>query len=1441
MHSIGAASLSPLSQQRLLSILVLCTAICLHSACHLSHQASPLVSAAAGWDEAHTAAQGRTSCLTNNKRPLSSLPAPPPLDDLQSCLYTFQQIRDAPVDSCYTAGGYASCQYAMSKCCPAGCLSLVRSLSNGTGSPAAVYGSFPYHGKSSICLAAIHSGLITDEQGGWVFYDAFSVHHQPLVLDLTDPDADSARFVVDGRYQRVLANMSGLELFPYNSSLPSLSNGVQSLHAAAAYDYGSSSLQLPNVTVADFSYTVHGRGSVVSAVSHPPFDARAGHVHVFNTMYVSADMGSDRREFYLVIGGRNATHYKRDVWLGERVAAAPAADIDGLMQPWQSSVQWFRLPDAPFSGRAYMGFESWACVRFQPMSNCRRLGAYEQNSTVVLWLYGGQVGHRCQLEHLGVCSREIWALGVSRNWSSPTMGLSFTWALQPVLMPVALCGTLLLPFQLGPDAAVMVAAIGGQASYEDVTCQQPVHTSNTFWYSNDTARAVWQDGGAAPFSPRAWALYDMPLVTTPLQFYSFTVQGGMRILSHTVNASTQVARLTAVEMYADAYTCLYLPPPWTGHEIGPPCAVWIQSDNQSAPAAVTASVPVPAVLSGISDSFSGTLSTTVVGGRSSRAAAQSWLNTAPPLFVFNNTVTRSELVANVTSITQPGLRLTGGGKSLSGASDVGISLSRFGLPLSYMLDEDELNDPEAAFNAGTAWVVTHAYRYYAQYPVLSTAHPQSSQMAQTANGSSLFLYQAASSANTSRGLFDVSLRRHSFACPHQGDTEGGRASLRAATREGPRASLSGGQSGSHWYSDWLQMPTVCCPPPSDPSYRAVLGNGTLVSSTDLNLTETWCVRAGEVGPVTWRCAEGFHLEPPRQGDAREAQLWCAGNGLWVDASVSTVSSCVKDRLHCSFPLVSDDDELCVLPAPTISSVNSSTLVFDQLDLVSCHSSDELTLDDCPLQVVQLSITGSFFSQPLLVLVGGVECLEPQLYDADGQVVCRQDEHNDTDCQAYGSGVLCLMQPVQGCGIPIVLFSGADQQRALSIPLPTVCFAPPRITNMSSSSCVSDSLTRLHSCPYNESFILVVRGDNFWLSLDLPDAAQQPLLALSTFQAVDCRPVPLLAPLTNLSQPHSLECLVSTTAAVPLVTAVAVLMTQREGRSNLQISKGQLAETATISLRRCPVGTEDVGPAQRDIQPSLRCHACGPGFSTEGQGSSQTACLPCPLGTFAAGNGSSSCSACPVNFFGNSTQLSACYACPPNSYQLLPQQSSCTVCDLNQYLVMRDSGPQCENCPPSDSAHCLPNGTILSGSASSYLIVDQSSGLVSSAQCKDGRCLGSAQCEELGGSPSSTTVSLTSLSVVNCCAVHRLPAAVNPLCAHCESGYVEWGDCVQCDWQHFKLGPAGHDTAALLPGDLVAAPAAQRRRRCHAQHLGLLHSDDAAVLLPGSAATAAVTV
>ena len=1308
----------------------------------------------------------------------------PLLNDVESCGLTFSQaIRGIP-DNVFRDSSSGNYEFVKAKCCPPRCLDLARNVSQaGHGSFGSVWGSFPYHENSSVCMAAIHAGLISSVDGGWVLYERFGSFHQPVMLDLTSPLADkqSSRFLENGTYRRILHNISREELFPFNSSQSSWSNGVFSLSIGPDGNSSQASDGTSSLTTADTSYTVFGRGTFVSARAHTPFAGRSGHAHVVAPIGRTEPFGP-WPNFHVVIGGKNSSHYMQDVWLGEPVLVLTDL-LSSAAIGAATAMQWFRLPDAPFTGRAHISVVTWLCT-LTPGDVCPVPVIVP---TMVIALLGGQTGHHCGLEQLSVCSDESWLLFITINPSSPTMGLMFTWQTEPMRLPFsARCGFLAI-WTHRVTSSFMAALIGGQLSYEDSTCQLPITTTNDVWYtySEDVSYPQWLPADPAPFTPRQSLFYNS--VMAPVEGYA--VGGGIRFLSHTVNAFG-IARLTAAEMYLDIWTCGI----WNS------TFRWIHGYNQTdtdssssaIPGSATASLPVPGVNAGIFDADSkGTFTMSLsIGGRSSVQAQLGWQD-ADTLFVFNNSASRAELVAhNVTLINQPIFdamwvpAISDEGTCPDAPTVADIERSRYGLPLSYLLTEEELNDPDGPFLAGSDSIITHASvpsGHVVPLPLLTTCHRQSSQQVQRASDSTSFVYLATSAVNTSRGLFDLCLKRHGVG------------------RSPNSYILSSGQSSNQWYSDWLTVAQPCCPLPNDPSFRSILGNGSAVSSQYYNMSETMCVSPSSSQLIEWRCAQGFHLEPSRIGAENSAWLRCTATMMWMDTELNAITSCVKDRITCVFPEVDLGDQLCVLASPTIKAISflpddSTTGPGLQYNRSWCQNVDTMTVEGCPAsESLVLSISGAFFTQPLVVLVGGYQCTGAELHDQQDKIVCSRDSHNDTSCQTYGTGVLCSMPAVLGARLPVIVLSGARQERTSLDSVPMVSFAAPRITNITSPSCVADSLTALLNCPHNRNFTLIVQGDNFWAT-GRTAKPLLPLVSVGPFNPIQCEVIQCGA----MELMNCLRCSVTPSASVALVTAIPLLMTQAGGQSNLPFSQTSIIVTpATITFEGCPAGSAEVTrfAPQSQADSSHRCQPCHAGlFSTDG-----SVCLPCSQGTYSKSN-STECSLCPVNTFANGTQHASCDECHPNSYQLEMGESACIVCDLNQYLVRSNSSAvaECHSCP--DASQCLPNGTILSTSASAYLLVEQSTGLVSSTECQGYRCLAASVCSEADGGLSITSIQLTKLSVLNCCSSHRLPASVNPLCGACEEGYVEWaGACVWCDWHHFNWGVL---LATLLMGFIL---------------------------------------
>jgi hypothetical protein len=153
--------------------------------------------------------------------------------------------------------------------CPPDCLTAAAS------SDARVYGSFPYHPSSSVCLAAIHSGLLNSTAGGAVFF-------QPFYAESWDE-----------------SSLQLSSLYPHNASRGSSSFSVHSLPVPQPEE---------PLTLDSHSFVLHGRGTVFNQRRQAPWAARAGHAHISYGRWL-ANYAPHRWQFHLIIGGRNATHY----------------------------------------------------------------------------------------------------------------------------------------------------------------------------------------------------------------------------------------------------------------------------------------------------------------------------------------------------------------------------------------------------------------------------------------------------------------------------------------------------------------------------------------------------------------------------------------------------------------------------------------------------------------------------------------------------------------------------------------------------------------------------------------------------------------------------------------------------------------------------------------------------------------------------------------------------------------------------------------------------------------------------------------------------------------------------------------------------------------------------------------------------------------------------
>jgi hypothetical protein len=179
--------------------------------------------------------------------------------------------------------------------CPAGCLEL-----NASDPLPRVYGSYPYHGNSSLCLAAIHSGIVNATSGGMVMSSVF--------------------------FPQDFTNSSTQTIFPFNSSQGTLSNGVQSETVPSTWysvpsDHGS------------FSFSLRGRGQFVTQQQQAPFPARAGHLHAH---WSSPHGPFITNKFDLIVGGYNDSHY----------LVTASLTLRQLMPAMQPAVAW-HCPQQP--------------------------------------------------------------------------------------------------------------------------------------------------------------------------------------------------------------------------------------------------------------------------------------------------------------------------------------------------------------------------------------------------------------------------------------------------------------------------------------------------------------------------------------------------------------------------------------------------------------------------------------------------------------------------------------------------------------------------------------------------------------------------------------------------------------------------------------------------------------------------------------------------------------------------------------------------------------------------------------------------------------------------------------------------------------------------------------------------------------------------------------
>ena len=538
-----------------------------------------------------------------------------------------------------------------------------------------VYGSFPYHGNSSVCLAAIHAGVLSDEEGGGLMADRF--------------------------YPLSWANDSTQTVFPHQSSRSSLSNGVLSL--PVPHDWHSVPAPLQS-----FSWTVRSRGAIERQRQQAPYSPRAGHVHYTYTWQVGELLAT-----HLVIGGHDATQYLNDVWL-----FLALRDPASYRHYDLHNGRWIRLPDAPFTPRSEVVYRPQH-VDSTDLFNFTRTSA---GNTVLLLLFGGQTRHSCGSRVLGTCSDEVWQLNITRvnstfGWQASDCGFSFHWSLVSRLSFGGRCGMALVadPRWQTKLQEATVALVGGQLSYTDSqNCSAPIQTVNSVWLSSWPALSPWLPGRDAPFSPRRSMQLDDALLASddllipPVGNYwdvafdkSTSLTGGIRFIAHRWQPDTGTAIVTQAEVYADVWSCT-LPTPEYDPTLQRQDCDWAHSYpianlSRPPPYTPTASLPLPIAYSAHSEYRASRYHSLLrFGGVSSAAALQLWLSAVPTGAAdVLQPVDWTRAPANVTLMQQP-LFLN----DATEQSPADFQALRFYMPLAFTLDEAELNSPRLRLHAG---------------------------------------------------------------------------------------------------------------------------------------------------------------------------------------------------------------------------------------------------------------------------------------------------------------------------------------------------------------------------------------------------------------------------------------------------------------------------------------------------------------------------------------------------------------------------------------------------------------------------------------------------------------------------------------------------------------------------------------------------------------------
>ena len=1296
--------------------------------------------------------------------------------DAYACSLTFAQHAAAHAD-------WVTCFHApvpSVHTCPVECL--------GALPGAAVYGSHPYDSNSSVCLSAIHAGVLNASTGG-------AVH--------------VARF-----YPQDWSASNTQTIYPDASASASLAHSIQS----AAVPPSARPLPAP---LTSNSWTVRGRGPLPRQRQHAPFPARSGHVHAWLYPELQLRLNWSRafdhwdpyeaaffnHSLHIITGGRNATgHYLNDVWLFHSLTIVSSHDTSSINRFNSANGQWYKLPDAPFSPRADMAHHF---VLDEP--DMPRNGPPVPGQSVSLLLMGGETGYACGNPHLGVCTSDIWQLQITKptaegreeeegGYFIPELGLRFEWELpesgnssEPAaVMPFApRCAfTLVADRRLWlPYQSRVTGIIGGQLSYNDTAaCEAPIETTSEAWYGVypfDFDLLPWARGRDAPFAPRRSAMTDDAIVSTDEGQTngeeldkSTTVVGGLRYLDHRSLSGIggEVSSVTTqAEVYADAWTCTLWPVEMVfDFDVLPVDCDWAytfplarNTSDPAYPLYPSASLPVPIALAASAPYPMGRyLLNMRLGGVTPAAAVADWRNIS--LRVDDAARWDSGVPRTVDIMQQPSIFRSKALPRSGGSSLRDVMSSRYFAPLRYEVDEAELHSQLSSFQLGSPLLVDHT---------------QSGAVARL------------------RGLLT------SLDSPITETRRLGHAM--AGTWDS--TVVSGGRSGSAAFGDWLTFDPVFCFWPEDPSYAASLGAVRYLARHSPPQIP-YVIQGVKATPEqlgAWQpgdsietvCEEGWHFEPPIETDA--AVLTCAGNSQWVDAVLGGVRRCVRDALRCEWPFVDAGYTHCSEPLPEVHAISVASAEQAKRDSMRSISATSV-MDMDPLSYaqyywsLQLVVHGQWFTQPTAITVGTSACREVRLRNATQY--CLQN----STCIEYATSVMCILPNDFAASVPVTMVTGRGVRRQVisSLRVPgertgrsafRLAVQPPRIVSLdvvSNSTCARRGLAVQH-CDARGVLRVRLCGSGFGLVISANEGYLAPVNISYGLAPLRCHDWQLHENDERWCGELDLLCFTATVCAVcdiePIVGQSAQLaVTRLLVAGDTLINSEQLSnqsEVASIGFDECPAGSYLL--VNESAYPSQSCELCAPGSSTFGAESGVN-CPLCRPGTYSSVAGASECEACPFNSHSAEAGATRCDACVGNEWQVQEGQQYCTGCQGGQYRVQAgalDAAhlPDCRPCP--SGVRCELSGQLLAAD-NSYLLLDQAAGTVAAVECTS--CvLGRGGCDQPERSSGWQQLVNSGLSVVNCCGEHRRPpvdasGAVNVLCAACEEGYSEMqGNCVEC--------------------------------------------------------------